>query len=73
MSTTCEAIAARHMGMEICGISCISNLAAGISDRPLCHEEVQESADRAASQFGKLVTGAIGRMKEIKMGGQNVL
>ena len=73
MSTACEAIAAKHMGMEICGISCISNLAAGISDRPLCHEEVQESADRAASRFKKLVTGAISRMKEIKMGGQNAV
>ncbi|HIX66580.1 MAG TPA: purine-nucleoside phosphorylase [Candidatus Anaerostipes excrementavium] len=73
MSTACEAIAAKHMGMEICGISCISNLAAGISDRPLCHEEVQESADRAASRFEKLVTSAIGRMKEMKIGGQNGL
>ena len=48
MSTACEAIAANHMGMKIVGISCISNLAAGISPVPLCHAEVQETADRVA-------------------------
>ena len=59
MSTAIEAIAARHAGMEICGISCISNLAAGISANPLTHAEVQETADRAAPLFRKLVTQAI--------------
>ncbi len=59
MSTAIEAIAARHAGMEICGISCISNLAAGISANPLTHAEVQETADRAAPMFRKLVTQAI--------------
>ena len=54
-----EAIAARHAGMEICGISCISNLAAGISVIPLTHAEVQETADRVAPLFKKLVTQAI--------------
>ena len=48
MSTACEAIAANHMGMKICGISCIANPAAGISKKPLTHKEVQQSADRAA-------------------------
>ena len=43
MSTVVEAIAANHMGMRICGISCISNLAAGMTDQPLNHEEVQEA------------------------------
>ena len=42
MSTACEAVAANHMGMQICGISCISNLACGISEHPLNHTEVQE-------------------------------
>lgn len=59
MSTTIEAMAARHMGMEVCGISCISNLAAGISANPLSHAEVQETADRVAPLFKRLVTRSI--------------
>lgn len=55
MSTTVEAIVANHLGMKICGISCISNLAAGLSDTPLSHKEVQEAADKAAPLFQKLV------------------
>lgn len=65
MSTACEAVAANHMGMKICGISCISNLAAGISQQPLSHIEVQETADRVAPLFKQLVTAgieAIGRV-----------
>ncbi len=61
MSTVNEAIAANHMGMKICGVSCISNLAAGISDAPLCHEEVQEAADKAAPLFTKLVAESVKR------------
>ncbi len=64
MSTACEAIAARHMGMRVAGISCISNLAAGISPEPLCHEEVKEAADAAAPRFQRLVYEAIRRMGE---------
>ncbi len=63
MSTVIEAIAANHMGMRICGVSCISNLAAGISETPLCHEEVQEAADKAAPLFTKLVTESIKNFK----------
>lgn len=55
MSTACEAVAANHMGMKICGISCISNLASGISPNPLSHKEVQETADRVAPLFQQLV------------------
>ena len=62
MSTACEAVAANHMGMKICGISCISNLACGMTDQPLSHEEVQEAADKAAPMFKKLVTECIGAM-----------
>lgn len=56
MSTACEAMAARHMGMEIGGISCITNLAAGISKEKLDHKEVQETADRVSKDFKRLVT-----------------
>lgn len=59
MSTACEAIAANHMGMHICGISCISNLACGITENPLTHQEVQETADRVAPFFKQLVTACI--------------
>lgn len=59
MSTACEAVAAKHMGMKVCGISCISNLACGITPIPLSHEEVQETADRVAPQFKALVTETI--------------
>ncbi|WP_026503725.1 purine-nucleoside phosphorylase [Butyrivibrio sp. NC3005] len=56
MSTVVEAIAANHMGMKICGVSCICNLAAGMNAQPLSHKEVQEAADMAAPRFTKLVT-----------------
>ena len=59
MSTAAEAVAANHMGMKVCGISCITNLACGMSEQPLSHEEVQETADRVAVDFKKLVTEAI--------------
>lgn len=66
MSTACEAVAANHMGMKICGISCISNLGCGMSDQPLSHEEVQETADRVAPMFKKLITESVIRMgKEV--------
>ena len=65
MSTAIEAIAARHCGMEICGISCISNLAAGISPHPLTHEEVKEAGDKAAPQFEQLVRAAISDIHNI--------
>ena len=59
MSTACEAMAARHMGIEVCGISCITNLAAGMSTQKLDHKEVQETADRVAEDFKRLVTESI--------------
>lgn len=59
MSTAAEAVAANHMGMKVCGISCISNLGCGMMDQPLSHEEVQETADRVAGQFKELVTEVI--------------
>ena len=62
MSTVVEAIAANHMGMRICGISCVANLAAGLSKNPLTHEEVQEAANKKAPQFTKLITESILQM-----------
>lgn len=59
MSTACEAVAANHMGMRVCGISCVTNLASGITDQPLTHEEVKETADRVAPLFKQLVTESI--------------
>ena len=62
MSTACEAMAARHMGMEVCGISCVTNLAAGLGSGPLSHEEVQETADRVGEQFQGLVQRLLEKM-----------
>lgn len=62
MSTACEAMVARHMGMEVCGISCITNMAAGISKQELNHKEVQETADRVAKTFKELVTKVVVNM-----------
>ncbi len=59
MSTACEAMAAHHMGIEVCGISCITNLAAGMSAQKLNHVEVQETADRVAKQFKELITAIV--------------
>lgn len=59
MSTAVEAIAANHMGMHICGISCITNMAAGVQTSPLDHAEVQETADRVSATFSKVVTASI--------------
>ncbi len=65
MSTVVEAIAANHAGMRVCGVSCICNLAAGMTDAPLTHEEVQEAADRAAPNFKKLVTESVRQMADL--------
>jgi purine-nucleoside phosphorylase len=59
MSTACEAVAANHMGLRIAGISCISNMAAGISPVALSEEEVIEAANMVSDKFTRLVTGLI--------------
>lgn len=64
MSTACEAIAANHMGMKIVGISCISNLAAGISPHPLSEEEVIEAGNAVAKDFTALVSCIISNINK---------
>ncbi len=64
MSTACEAIAARHMQMRVLGISCITNMASGITPFTLSHEEVQRTADHVAEQFEALITEIILTIKD---------
>jgi purine-nucleoside phosphorylase len=62
MSTVVETIVANHMGMRICGISCVANLAAGLSPNKLTHDEVQAAANEAAPKFTLLVKESVKRM-----------
>ncbi|MEG1538166.1 MAG: purine-nucleoside phosphorylase [Clostridiales bacterium] len=59
MSTACEAVAAHHMGMLVAGISCITNMAAGILDQPLSHLEVGETAQKVAPVFQRLMQDSV--------------
>src|SRR4029078_4113217 len=63
MSTVPEAIVARHMGMEVLGISCITNMAAGIGDEPINHEEVMATGDRVREKFSELLRRVITAIK----------
>jgi purine-nucleoside phosphorylase len=62
MSTTLEAIAARQSGLDVLGISLVTNLAAGISDEPLSHDEVIEAGQTAAGRCGGLLAAVVGRI-----------
>jgi purine-nucleoside phosphorylase len=63
MSTVCEAIAGHHAGMRVCGVSCVTNMASGILDKPLNHKEVQEIADRVSPNFKELIGNTIKSIK----------
>lgn len=62
MSTVPEAIVARHMGMEVLGISCITNMAAGMSDQPINHDEVMATGDRVRGAFTELLRKVMSRV-----------
>jgi purine-nucleoside phosphorylase len=62
MSTVSEVIVARHAGIEVLGFSCISNMASGILDQPLSHEEVMETTEREKQKFLRLILGIIPKL-----------
>ena len=62
MSTACEAIAAHHMGIQVCGVSLITNMAAGVLSKPLSHKEVTATAQESSKTFERLVAASIERM-----------
>lgn len=62
MSTVPEVIVARHMGIEVLGLSCITNMAAGVQPHPLNHDEVLETAGRVRGRFISLLQSIIGRV-----------
>ena len=64
MSTVPEAIVARHMGMKVLGLSCITNMAAGISETPINHEEVIETGQKVRETFTQLLRRVIAKMPE---------
>ena len=64
MSTACEAVAARHMGMRVCGLSCLSNKGAGLSATPLSHEEVFEAGKQMETDMTALLRAAIRELAE---------
>jgi purine-nucleoside phosphorylase len=62
MSTVPEAIVARHMGMNVVGISCITNLAAGVSNRPIDHSQVMQIGERVRGTFTELLRRIVPRL-----------
>lgn len=64
MSTVPEAITARHSGIKVIGVSCITNMAAGILDKPLNHEEVKETADKVKTKFSELILEFVKTMEK---------
>ena len=68
MSTVPEVIVARQMGIKVLAISCVTNMAAGVLDRPLNHEEVLETGRRVAGQFTALLREVIPEIAEETIG-----
>jgi purine-nucleoside phosphorylase len=62
MSTAFETIAARHMGIKVLAISCVTNMAAGILDQPLSHQEVMETGERVKASFEALLRAVLPRI-----------
>ena len=68
MSTALEVIAARHMGIKVLAISCVTNMAAGILDQPLSHEEVMETGERVKTSFEALLRAVLPRIEKDVVG-----
>jgi len=68
MSTAFEAIAGRHMGIKVLAISCVTNMAAGILDQPLSHQEVMETGERVKSTFEALLSAVLPRIESEERG-----
>ncbi len=64
MSTVAEVIAARHMGIKVLAISCVTNMAAGILDQPLSHAEVMETGERVKTTFEALLRAVLPRIAQ---------
>jgi purine-nucleoside phosphorylase len=72
MSTVPEAIAARHQGLRVLGISCITNLAAGMLDQPINHEEVMETGARVAQIFKELLSRTVAKISQVHIGKNSI-
>src|SRR6185437_13867373 len=68
MSTVPEAIVARHAGMDVLAFALVTNMAAGVLDTPITHEEVLDAGRQAAPRLGRLIAGVVGRLARPRAG-----